>query len=386
MRARRKRTIAAAALVALAAGGLWALSLWLPTVVFLWEATGQSGAVRRWIPVRTYQVSTRDVEIPTRDGPIVARAYLTTPAVRATLLVIPGVHRGGLDEPRQTFFATRLAATGLTVVVAPLPDLREFRLTPRSTTQIEDAARWLLDHPELAPRRRIGLAGISFGGGLAVVAAGRPSIADRLDLVLSLGGHADFERTLRYYATGRRPDGTVRLPHDYSVAVATVAALPLIAPADQVAPLERGIRLYLEAAFAATQAEADGLIDRARADAQQMPDPARTVLLAVVNRDVAALGRYLAPAVERLGRDAALSPERSPAPRAPVFLLHGRDDNVIPSSETEALAAHLARERAGVRALLTPVLTHVGIGSDAGLRDYWQLISFWRAWRDRLEP
>ena len=40
-------------------------------------------------------------------------------------------------------------------------------------------------------------------------------------------------------------------------------------------------------------------------------------------RDVAALGRRLVPYLPQLGQDAALSPERSPTPAAPVYLLHG---------------------------------------------------------------
>lgn len=385
MRASRKRAIALASAVVLIGG---VLTLWpfLPTIAFLWEVTGHSGAVRRWMPIASYEVSTRDFEVPTRHGTIAARAYVTTPASTATLLVIPGVHQGGLDEPRQTYFATRLAATGLTVVVVPLPDLREFRLTGRSTTQIEDAAQWLLSNRTLTPRGRMGLAGISFGGGLAVVAAGRPSIADRLDLVLSLGGHGDFGRTLRYYSTGRLPDGTLRLPHDYSVALTVIAALPSLVPPDQTAPLERGVRTYLDAAFdsSATQIEAGRLIARARDEASRLPEPARAILTAVVDRDVVALGQRLAPAIDSLAADPALSPERSPPPLAPVFLLHGRDDNVIPSSETVELAAHLARHRIAVRALLTPVLSHVGIQRDVGVADYGRLIGFWRAWRGRL--
>ena len=37
----------------------------------------------------------------------------------------------------------------------------------------------------------------------------------------------------------------------------------------------------------------------------------------------------------------SLSPERATPPIAPIFLLHGVDDNVIPSVETVLLAEHL---------------------------------------------
>jgi hypothetical protein len=297
------------------------------------------------------------------------------------------VHAGGLDEPRQTRFARLLAATGVTVIVAPLPDLRAFRLTSRSTDQIEDAARWLLDS-RLAPQRTIALAGISFAGGLATVAAGRSSVADRIHLVLSLGGHGDVGRVLRYFATGLLPDGSRQAPHDYSVAMAALAAAPLMVPPDQVAPLDRGIRLYLQAAFdtSDTQEEARRLIAAAREEADRLADPAAAILGAVARRDVSRVGQSLVPAIDELAADPALSPERSAPPLAPVFLVHGAGDTVIPASETLALAAHLRRSgHLKVSALITPLISHVGLHADAGLADYWRLATFWRSVRRGLD-
>ena len=49
---------------------------------------------------------------------------------------------------------------------------------------------------------RVGMMGISFAGGLSIVAASRPSLRDRVAFVLSFGGHGDLPRTLRYLCTG----------------------------------------------------------------------------------------------------------------------------------------------------------------------------------------
>ncbi len=386
MRAGWKVGIAALALAATVVA--IALGPFAPTIAFLSDLTGEAGGLRRLIPIRPYAVATEDLEVSTRHGGVPARLYFTTPWSRATVLVVPGVHGGGLDEPRQARFSARLAATGLTVLTLPLPDLRAFRLTARSTDQIEDAIGWLTSNSRLAPRGRVGLIGVSFAGGLAVVAAGRPAIADRIDLVLSLGGHGDLPRALRYLCTGRLPDGTARPPHDYGLAVLAIQAVPWIVPPAQATALERGIRTYLEAALdtSAEQAEASRLLAVARDEASRLPEPAHAIMTAINLHDVAALGRVLEPSIDQVAADPALSPERSPRPRAPVFLLHGTEDNVIPSSETELLAADLGRRgHPRVRALLTPVISHVGIQSDAGLGDYWRLVTFWRALRAALE-
>ena len=147
------------------------------------------------------------------------------------MLLVPGVHAMGIDEPRLIGLSNELAATGLGVVTMELPDLARYRFTPETVDIIEDGARWLSERRDLTPDGRIGLMGISFAGGLAMVAAGRPSIRDRLAFVFSFGGHGDLPRVLRYLCTGLEPlrpedpVGTpphVRPPHDYGVAVILV--------------------------------------------------------------------------------------------------------------------------------------------------------------------
>ena len=95
-------------------------------------------------------------------------------------------------------------------------------------------------------------------------------------------------------------------------------------------------------------------------------------------RDARAVGARIRPFVEELGGAPALSPVRSPPTRAPVFLLHGLDDNVIPSSETPFAAAYLeSHGNVHVRWLLTPLLTHADLASYPSIADTWRLVQFW---------
>jgi pimeloyl-ACP methyl ester carboxylesterase len=98
----------------------------------------------------------------------------------------------------------------------------------------------------------------------------------------------------------------------------------------------------------------------------------------MLDRDVWSAGRAILPFVDDLTADPALSPERSPAPRVPVFLLHGRDDTVIPSSETPRLARYLESQGTPVRWLLTPILSHVGIDDAPPIGEFWKLSRFWQ--------
>ncbi|HET9372504.1 MAG TPA: alpha/beta fold hydrolase [Vicinamibacterales bacterium] len=367
-------------LLALGAG----LVVWLalPTLGaarFLSQLTGQPDWLQPWLANAT--VAVEDIDVPTRTGAIGARAYRPDGTARRTLVVVPGIHAGGVEEPRLDALARRLASTGSIVISLPLPDLRQFLITPASTDQIEDAVAWVSRQPSLAPAGRVALVGVSFGGGLAVVAAGRPAIRDRLSTVVSIGGHGDLPRVLRFLCTGAIDDGQTMAPHDYGVAVLLLAAADKVAPPEQAAALADGVREFLVASsiHATDAARAAGMLADVTARADRMDEPSRSLLRAVLARDVAALGPALLPWVDELGGDPSLSPERSAPPSAPVFLLHGTTDNVIPPTETPRLAQHL--ERAGapnVRALISPAVTHADIRTGIGVGDGWALIRFWR--------
>ena len=85
----------------------------------------------------------------------------------------------------------------------------------------------------------------------------------------------------------------------------------------------------------------------------------------------------LLPFMNDLGGDPALSPARSPLPAAPVFLLHGTDDNVVPAIESTLLARDLEKAKHSVHVLLTPLITHAEVDRTSSVQAVWSLIDFW---------
>src|SRR5262249_36178217 len=134
----------------------------------------------------------KDFAVPTRAGDIPARFYRPSKQTRRTMVLIPGVHRDGINESRLVGLAEDLAATGCGLLTAAAPDLQRYRITPQVTDVIEDAVKWTADQPEYRTDGKIGILGISFSGGLSIVAAGRDSIKDRVAFVMSFGGHGDL--------------------------------------------------------------------------------------------------------------------------------------------------------------------------------------------------
>jgi pimeloyl-ACP methyl ester carboxylesterase len=219
--------------------------------------------------------------------------------------------------------------------------------------------------------------GVSFSGGLSLVAAGRPSLQGRVAYVFSFGGHHDLPRVVRYSCTGIVGD-TVLTPHDYGLAVILLGVADRLVPSDQVDALREAVRRYLRASYLdrTDRPQAEREFAALRALARVMPDPSATLLDYVNGRDVTRLGARLLPHIGSYGDEAALSVSRSPKPTAPVFLLHGASDNVIPADESKYLAEDLAGS-ASVRLLLTDIVSHAEADQPAHLRDVLQLASFW---------
>jgi len=377
----RRRAVALALLVAILIPSAYLARIYLRGVAFVVQASGMEGAARTataWYATRVTPVDLSP--IPWRAGTLRARAYQPARESGRPILLVPGVHAAGIDEPRLVGFARDIAATGHPVVTVELPDLKQYQITARTTDMIEDAARWMLATPSFRARDgRIGLLGISFGGGLSVVAAGRAAIRDRVAFVMAFGGHGDLPRTLRYLCTGIQPDGTHRPPHDYSLAIVLLGAADLVVPAAQVEPLRQAILSYLEASrLDMVDKEKAALeFERAKSLATTLPEPARTYMNYVNMRDVVRLGPILLPHLPQLGGDPALSPERSDPPAGPVYLLHGTDDNVVPAIESTLLAHDLEGRGVRVHVLLTPLITHAEVDRSSTAASIWRLVDFW---------
>ena len=321
--------------------------------------------------------------VPTRYGDVAARFYRPDGGSRRSTLLIPGVHSMGVDEPRLKALAHDLAGSGITVMTIALPDLTHYQITPQSTDVIEDAVTWMASQPDLAHDGRVGMMGISFAGGLSMVAAGRPSIRDKVAFVMSFGGHGDLPRTLKYLVTGEAPTVPgleIPPPHDYGVAVISYAAADRIVPADQMQPLRDGIGTFLLASqlTLVDMNQANATFAKAREMVKALPEPSATYLTWVNDRNVKKLGPLLAPQVAAFSSDPAASAERAPSPpSAPVYLLHGSADTVIPAAESVLLADYLRKKGVDVHLLLSALITHAEIDKSAAASEMWKLDAFW---------
>ena len=353
---------------------------------FIVRAAGLGGRAEEFANRQSRKVTIQPRhQVSTRYGDVPARMYVPEGTSRRTVLLVPGIHSMGIEEPRLTALADDLAGAGVKVMAMALPDLQAYRITPRATDVIEDAVTWMSQRPDLAPDGRVGIIGISFAGGLSISAASRPSIRDKVAFVLSFGGHGDLYRVMRYLTTGEAPQVPgleTHPPHDYGVAVILYGLADRgVVPMDQVEALRKGIETFLLASqlTLVNMDEANATFAKAREMAMTLPEPSRTYLNYVNDRAVAKLGPALVPFLQQLGvGDPALSPQLIDHPAsATLFLLHGSGDTVIPAAETVLFSEDLHRKGADVHVLLSELITHAEVNRAATYIDVLKLVNLW---------
>ena len=197
MRIMRRWSIATVVVVVTLAGGVFIARPFVHGLSFVIRAAEMDGTLRRVADLDASAEREREIAIPTPGGSMRGRVYEPIGAPHRAALLVSGLHSSGIDEPRLMRLARQLAADHLVVVTPDIPELSRFEITPAITDTIERTAGWLASESGLAPDRTVALMGISFSGGLSLVAAGRPSLAERVAYVFSFGGHDDLPRVLR---------------------------------------------------------------------------------------------------------------------------------------------------------------------------------------------
>ena len=297
--------------------------------------------------------------------------YWPGEAAAAVLVLVPGAVEAGKDDPRLVAFAETLARARFAVLVPEIPGLRSQRLSPEDARPIGAAIRLLAGC--IAPSERAGAVGvmaISYGAGPALLAALAPANAGLVGYVAAIGGYYDAVAVVTFFTTGYFREGPQ-------------------APWRRGAPNAYGKWVFV------------------RANAARLADPAdRQALAAIAARKLADLDADIADLRARLGREGQAvmalldnaDPERVPGlidalPQAvradltaldlarrdlsqlpfELLLVHGRDDPIIPASESRALAAAVPQDQ--VALFVVGRLGHVELGPGALLDG----IGLWRA-------
>ena len=320
-------------------------------------------------PVAHHPATVSNVEIPVPGHATLRGAIYTStdnPHPRAIVL-LHGVHHLGYDEPRLVNFASALARCGFQVLTPNLPELAGYNISPASLTDIRTSIHFFAQRTG-GPVTVIGL---SFAGGLAILAAADPATTPDVKAVLSVGGHASFARVADYYITGvahgAKGDAYTVPPHDYGSLVLAYDHLGDYIPAQDVSPVLPALRAHLYENSDGEKTLLATLNPRQQTELHQIEQfnlPAETAIAKTSNAKYASAM-------------AAISPEQQVAQlHVPIYLLHGSGDTVIPPTELSWLQQDLPPGSVKA-ALVTPLLSHVSLDmAKPTFGDDWRALRF----------
>jgi pimeloyl-ACP methyl ester carboxylesterase len=324
--------------------------------------------IARW---EMRDVTIVDLRISEGEATVRARLYMPDGTAHPPgIVLVHGIHRLGIDEPRFVAFARAMAGSGYAVLTPELSALTDYRVDAASIATIGQSAAWFDERLGHGP---VTVLGLSFSGSLALLAACDPQYAPHIRVLALMGAFDDLPRVMRFLSTGEEgfPDGrwVPFPPHDYGAAVFIYAHLAQFFPPADLPAAREALRDWLWEEP-----------EQGRPLLAHMSPQSRALLEDLFARRVALLRPQLLAAIEADEPElAALSLHgRLGNLRVPVFILHGSEDSVIPPAESLWLVQDVPpRELRGV--LITPVFSHVDTRKSAGLLDQLRLVHFFAA-------
>jgi dienelactone hydrolase len=290
-------------------------------------------------PLRLLGDQVRHVQktIPSRGGTVYLDIYEPAssvpplPGSREGLVLIPGVG-DNRQVPQLINLSEALARTGIVVEDMTTPTLLNNDISPVDSDGVVQAFKYLARWPGVGANR-IGIAGFSGGGPLACLAAVDPRIRDRVAFVTLFGSYFNAESVLRVY--GRRA---------ITVNGRTIPWYPAQYPLQVLADvMADGLSSYdgtlLVSAFVphGTPLNSADLASMSPAAVAayhllEGDEPQR------VNQNIAALSPKIHTLLNKLSPSSVYKKIK-----APIYLLHSRDDTSLPVTESQKFAAALAR-------------------------------------------
>ncbi len=315
---------------------------------------------------RRHVVIEKLTEVETARGVVRARMYSPEGLANAPgLVLVHGVHRLAIDEPRLVKFARALASVGMVVLTPEVKEIADYRIDALSIETIGAAAHTLRGHLH---GQRVGLMGMSFAGGLGLLAASDRAFADDIGFVLAIGAHHDIHRVLEFFKTShiQWPDGHDEplAAHPYGALVLLYSHVDRLVPEKDVPAAREAIKFWLWEQHDESKKHVAELSPQSRITVESLLDGKADVpkLINEITRD---------------GKGgAAISPKGNLSGlKAPVFLLHGAADNVIPAAETAWIASEVPPDLLA-QSLVTPAVVHVELAGQPSAKQQWELVHF----------
>ena len=272
----------------------------------------------------------------------------------AGIVLIPGVAQHGRDDLRLVAFANTLARNRFIVLVPDIPNLRDLKVQAEDSRVITAAFTYLISRPEFPPQGQAGIGAMSYAVGPAILAALKPKVRERVNFVLSVGGYYDVEQVITFFTTGYfRDKNELKFlePNEYGKWVFVLSNVDHLKDPKDKESFTKIAQRKMENPNVAI----DDLVTNLSAEAS-------SILTLLENQNPELVSKLIAelPSSIRTELDALnLSNKDLTQLEARLILLHGTDDNIIPYTESIALANAVMKNQAEL--FLIDGLAHVNV-------------------------
>lgn len=299
--------------------------------------------------------------------------YLPAEKAKAGLVLVPGAAKDGKDDARLVALAHTLARARFLVLVPDIAGMRAQEVSAADRLPIADAVRFL-DTERKVPG--LGIAAISYADVPAILAA---LDEPKVDFVVSVGGLYDLAAVITFFTTGNYRDGPGQ---PWQQATPNAYGKWVFVKANARRLEDTGDRALLAAIADRKLADLNAPIDDLTA---KLAPQGKSVMALLNNDDPAKVPALIAALPPRIKAEIAgmdLATRDLSQLKAKLFLIHGRDDRIIPWTESAALA------RMAPRAELTLLdnLAHADLKPGNGLDTYalWRVVGHLLVERDQL--
>jgi len=274
-----------------------------------------------------------EISYPGPKGTVKADLFLPQGnSKRSGILLNHGVIDTGKDDPRLKRFAEILCRSGFVVLIPDFKGMRSFRIGPSDIDEVQTAFTYFTSLKNYVLPQSCGLFGFSYGAGPTILAACRPAMRNKVRFIIAFGAYYDLKNVLSFIASGNfefEGKRYFRQPQEYGKWVFLANNLDLV-----VSPEERSIlQSILQVKLRDEKAPIDHFLPLLGKEGKNIlallshSDPSQTEILL----------KKLPPAIQTQIEALSVAPVMNKL-HADLILAHGKDDDMIPFTETLRLA------------------------------------------------
>lgn len=303
-----------------------------PGLLFLWHQVREKSLS---LPINTLKLNKQIADI-----------YAVAKKPRGTIVFIHGMSLLGNKDPRQIKVCSSLAKAGFIVIAPDFKEIRQTQITEKSQENLVRLSQAILEKKELCPTGKISFFAPSFSAAIAIRASAHKALQKKVGAICSVGTFAHVDHVIRFVLQNENSDDYARLIILKNFIELAIGKNPTVKKALELKIEDNWHRRAVE-----EQKFPKFLLKLTKKEQNKIKD-------LVENRKVAQ--KYFhtfLPKIEDLSRK--INPylvldNLSCA----VLLLHGKNDNVIPSHESLFLYQELKKRNIPAKLLVTSYISH----------------------------